>query len=69
MNTEQRYYRTRNSLASLGLGAVASSARNRSQSRPAHRERDFGVGYGSSSGYARDSRYAESWAKLPFRCC
>ncbi len=44
------------------------SARNRSKSRPAHRERDFGVGYGTSSGYARDSRYAESWAKLPFRC-
>jgi hypothetical protein len=46
----------------------SSSARNRSQSRPGHRERDFGVGYGTSSGYGQTRHYAESWAKLPFRC-
>ncbi len=46
-----------------------SSARNRSQSRP-RRERDFGIGYGSSSGYASANprRYADSWAKQPFSC-
>jgi hypothetical protein len=41
-----------------------------SQPRAMHRERDFGVGYGSSSGYAaaNDRRYAQSWAKTLFRC-
>lgn len=33
------------------------------------RERDFGVGYGSSSGYASDKRYASAaWGQLRFRC-
>lgn len=47
------------------------SARIRIESRAPHRERDFGVGYGSSSGYAaaNDRRYAQSWAKTLFRCC
>jgi len=44
------------------------SARNWNESRPARRERDFGIGYGSSSGYAQDRCYAQSWAKTPFRC-
>jgi hypothetical protein len=46
----------------------AFSARNRSESSPARRERDFGIGYGRSSGYAQDRCYAQSWAKMPFRC-
>ena len=51
-------------------GQKAPSARNRSQSRVPHRERDFGVGYGVSSGYASANprRYADSWAKQPFSC-
>jgi hypothetical protein len=32
-----------------------------------HRERDFGVGYGNSSGYASNRRYAVSSAVI-FRC-
>ena len=32
-----------------------------------HRERDFGVGYGSSSGYGSNRRYASSSATI-FRC-
>ena len=32
-----------------------------------HRERDFGVGYGNSSGYASDRRYAEDWGQERFR--
>jgi hypothetical protein len=38
--------------------------------RIGHRERDFGVGYGNSSGYAiaNDRRYAQNWAKSLFRC-
>ena len=33
-----------------------------------HRERDFGVGYGSSSGYASPRRYADSRGQSFFRC-
>lgn len=32
------------------------------------RERDFGVGYGSSSGYALSKRYTSDWAQPRFRC-
>ena len=32
-----------------------------------HRERDFGVGYGSSSGYGSNRHYASSSATI-FRC-
>lgn len=35
--------------------------------RPARRERDFGVGYGTSSGYASTRRYASNWAAPRFR--
>lgn len=31
------------------------------------RPRDFGVGYGNSSGYASDRRYAEDWGQDRFR--
>lgn len=31
------------------------------------RERDFGVGYGSSSGYASDRRYTRAWGNERFR--
>ena len=37
--------------------------------RREYRERDFGVGYGRSSGYASDRRYANSWSgPTLFRC-
>ena len=32
-----------------------------------YRKRDFGVGYGNSSGYASDKQYARSWGELQFR--
>jgi len=32
------------------------------------RERDFGIGYGRSSGYALDRRYTSDWGALRFRC-
>ena len=50
--------------------ADMQSARLRRQSRTPHRERDFGVGYGESSGYASANRqrYAQSWAQKPFSC-
>lgn len=38
-------------------------------SRHIHRERDFGVGYGNSSGYASTRRYADTRGQQPrFRC-
>ena len=41
--------------------AVAKTARRR--------ERDFGIGYGKSSGYASpDRRYAPDWRQLAVRC-
>ena len=37
--------------------------------RREYRERDFGVGYGRSSGYASDRRYASAWnGPILFRC-
>ena len=42
---------------------VAASARRD------YPERDFGVGYGRSSGYATTRRYAVAWTGAPrFRC-
>ena len=36
--------------------------------RHIHRERDFGVGYGNSSGYASNRRYAQDLMQPRFRC-
>lgn len=37
--------------------------------RAVYRERETGVGYGNSSGYATERRYAQGWAGQPrFRC-
>jgi hypothetical protein len=33
-----------------------------------HRERDFGVGYGNSSGYATDRHYVADYWPQRFRC-
>ncbi|TBR09715.1 MAG: hypothetical protein EPO46_08845 [Lysobacter sp.] len=30
-------------------------------------ERDFGIGYGKSSGYAASRRYTAAWTQPPFR--
>lgn len=35
--------------------------------RHTHRERDFGVGYGNSSGYANTRQYASNWAPPRFK--
>lgn len=37
------------------------------QTRREHRARDFGVGYGSSSGYASERRYTNDWGLTRFR--
>ena len=36
--------------------------------RHQHRERDFGVGYGNSSGYASNRRYSSNAFQPLFRC-
>jgi hypothetical protein len=33
-----------------------------------YRERDFGIGYGTSSGYALDKRYTSDWGQARFHC-
>ena len=36
--------------------------------RLVRRERDFGIGYGRSSGYGCTRRYTSDWAQARFRC-
>lgn len=36
--------------------------------RRERRERDFGIGYGRSSGYAASRRYVNDWGLTRFRC-
>lgn len=43
-------------------------SRTSNASAPARRERDFGVGYGRSSGYAAPRGYVERSASGFFRC-
>lgn len=50
-----------------------NNARNRAatpitHARREHRVRDFGIGYGSSSGYGLSKRYTSDWAQPRFRC-
>ena len=48
--------------------AVAAQAAPAAPRRE-YRERDFGVGYGRSSGYASERRYVAPWNGQPhFRC-
>lgn len=48
---------------------LTASARDVARpNRPLHRSREFGVGYGSSSGYASTRRYADLREPNLFRC-
>lgn len=47
--------------------APATAAVSAAPVRHLHRERDFGVGYGNSSGYASQRRYARSQMQPLFR--
>lgn len=47
--------------------SAAPATRLDSAARPARRERDFGIGYGNSSGYASDKRYTRDWGNARFR--
>ncbi|HXH01337.1 MAG TPA: hypothetical protein VNI56_04015 [Xanthomonadaceae bacterium] len=46
----------------------AETARIRVPNRPNGDDRAFGVGYGSSSGYASAKRYTQGWTQARFRC-
>ena len=48
--------------------AAATVARLPAPTSHTHRERDFGVGYGNSSGYASARRYANGRQQPGFRC-
>jgi len=47
---------------------AAPAAERPASYREAARVRDFGVGYGNSSGYASGKRYASNWGNERFRC-
>jgi hypothetical protein len=40
---------------------------NAAPARHQHRQRDFGVGYGNSSGYASNRSYTSNWVQPRFR--
>ncbi|GAB3345149.1 hypothetical protein [Lysobacter tyrosinilyticus] len=48
--------------------APATQSTDSAQVRHLHRERDFGVGYGNSSGYNSNRRYSNSGFEPLFRC-
>jgi hypothetical protein len=48
------------------LSRVESDSRHAEANR--YRERDFGIGYGTSSGYALDKRYTSDWGQARFHC-
>jgi hypothetical protein len=54
---------------SLKTSPVITQAQTLSPRRREYRERDFGIGYGRSSGYASQRQYASGWnGQALFRC-
>ena len=53
-------------MAALSSGANANTVQ--APVRHVHRPRDFGIGYGNSSGYGRDRRYTSNGFAPLFRC-
>lgn len=54
---------TSNATANAQSGAVVIPM----PTRHIHRQRDFGVGYGNSSGYASDRKYVSHWSPPRFK--
>lgn len=48
--------------------ALPGAAPQAAPVRHVHRQRDFGVGYGNSSGYGRERRYTSNAFVPLFRC-
>jgi hypothetical protein len=60
-----------NALLSASLSAKSLPVRAPAAPAPdrlIRRERDFGIGYGRSSGYGCTRRYTSDWAQPRFRC-
>lgn len=51
-----------------GIPVAGSVATEVASNLARYRERDFGIGYGSSSGYASNRSYANHSAQPYFRC-
>jgi hypothetical protein len=62
MNTLIRSIPTRPVLRTVSQERQASAP-----TRHMYRARDFGIGYGNSSGYASDKRYTPSWGQPRFK--
>jgi hypothetical protein len=62
MNTNTDTTKTPNPVSQAVIDVVANA-------RLARRERDFGIGYGRSSGYGLDRRYTSDWGAPRFRFC
>lgn len=56
-----------NTLKSVQPSKTNPSPVSPSARRQPHRTRDFGVGYGNSSGYASERRYTSDWGQIRFR--
>lgn len=57
--------------AAIAAPSFRKAANEAADIRPARRERrerDFGIGYGNSSGYAATRRYVNDWGLTRFRC-
>lgn len=62
MNTLIRCIASRPTLRNIALDRPTSAP-----SRHMYRARDFGIGYGKSSGYASDKRYTPTWGQPRFK--
>lgn len=54
--------------ASTALPASATAERAESGNAPRYRAREFGIGYGSSSGYSTGRHYLDRSTRALFRC-
>lgn len=64
-------FRPENQPSAAAVITAPSSGASTAQPAPArrlHRERDFGIGYGNSSGYGRDRSYTSNGFAPLFRC-
>ncbi|KFN41262.1 hypothetical protein [Arenimonas oryziterrae] len=55
-------------LVAVSYPSTAPTTPAQAQASRRYRERDFGIGYGASSGYASERRYANTGAAPLLRC-
>ncbi|MGO1070829.1 hypothetical protein [Lysobacter sp. CA199] len=58
---------TTRTVTTTAAQAPTTTPVNAAPVRHQHRQRDFGVGYGNSSGYASNRSYASNWVQPRFR--